>query len=400
MLLKSGLLNLINRQQVIFNSEKIEYTRELNVSLENEYFHFLVISGIKNSGKTSLLSQFQKEKFKDALYINFEHPQFYNFDESDLYKLDEIIEEKGTKVLLFDEVQNFTAWKDYIRKKLSEDFKVIITASDTNLFDNQIDSGYAGLTKNLEIFPFSFNEYCLFNGFEKDAESGLNYLKKGGFAGSFKTNSEDYLNHHLNDIVVREIAMRFGVRDIKGFKRLAIHLLSNVGRFITGNQLKTLLGIKTTSTVMEHLSYLEAGYLFYYLPKFSYSIRKQMINPRKVYAVDTGLVYANSLTHGDSYEYLLENLVFMHLRRKASEIYYYTEDFFCDFVVQHKNKVNQAVQVCFELKQDNLEKELNGLFEAMEFFDLKEGTIVTMNQNDRFEKNGRVVNVLPFYNFE
>ena len=64
-----------------------------------------------------------------------------------------------------------------------------------------------------------------------------------------------------------------------------------------------------------------------------------------------------------------------------------------------KNRVESVIQVCAELKQDNLEKELNGVFEAMEFFDLQEGTIVTKNQTDRFEKDGKVVEIVPFYAF-
>jgi predicted AAA+ superfamily ATPase len=399
MLLRSDILNIVNSQQNIFDSDNTENIRESIKNISDDYFQILVISGIRNSGKTSLLFQLQKERFTEALYINFEHPRFYNFDENDLYKLDEIINEKGNKTLFFDEVQQFVGWKNYVRQKLEEGFKVVVTASETTLFNNQIDSGFTGLSKNLELFPFSFNEYCAFYEYEKDTESVLSFMKKGGFASSFNSNSEDYLNHLFNDLVVREIAMRCGVRDLRGFKRLAIHLLSNVGQFVTGNQLKTFLGIKTTSTVMEYLSYLESGYLFYYLSKFSYSIRKQMVNPRKVYAIDTGLINANSVSFADSSEPLLENLVFMHLRRKACELYYYVDKFSCDFVVQPKDKVELAIQVCFELKQDNLDAELNGLFEAMEFFDLQEGTVVTMNQSDRFEKNGKVVNVIPFHDF-
>lgn len=399
MFLKTDILDIVNRQQKVFISENKNYLRELCTIIIDDYFQLLVISGIRNSGKTSLLSQLQKEKFKDALYLNFEHPQFYNFDENDLYKLDEIIKESGNKVLFFDEIQQFSGWKNYVLQKLDEGYKVVVTASDTTLFNNQIDLAFTGLSKNIELFPLSFNEYCGFYGYEKDTESVLSYIKRGGFASNLRSNSEDYLNHLFDDFVVREIAMRFGVRDLRGFKRLSIHLLSNVGRFITGNQLRSLLGIKTTSTVMEYLSYLEAGYLFYYLPKFSYSIRKQMVNPRKVYAIDTGLIYANSVSFEESSELLLENMVFMHLRRKAFEICYFADNFMCDFVVQRKDKVEQAIQVCFELKQDNLDAELNGLFEAMEFFDLQEGTVVTLNQSDRFEKNGKVVNVLSFQNF-
>jgi predicted AAA+ superfamily ATPase len=207
------------------------------------------------------------------------------------------------------------------------------------------------------------------------------------------------LNQLFDDLLVRGIAVRAGIRDLRSFKSLAIHLLSNVGKLITGNQLKTFLGIKTTSTVIDYLTYLESAYLFFYVSKFSYSVRKQMVNPRKVYCIDTGLVIANSASFVDATGQLLENMVFLHLRKQIQELYYYADTYNCDFVVMKKNKVEQVIQVCEELKQDNLENELNGVFEAMDFFELHEGTIITMNQTDRFEKNGKVVQVVPFYSF-
>ena len=399
MFLKSDILNIVNFQQIGFENRNLGLIRELSNNVSNEYSRLLVICGIQTSGKSTLLFQLFKENFADALYINFEHPRFYNLDQNDLFKLDEIIEEKGNKILFFDEVQKLKEWSSYVSQKLAEGFQVVITGSDNTILNNELDFGFTGLNKTFELFPFSFNEFCSFHKIEKNEEAVAKYLKMGGLPGYLNSNSEDYLNQLFDDLLVRVIATQFGIRDLRAFKRLAIHLLSNVGKLITGNQLKTFLGIKTTSTVMDYLSYLEAGYLFFYVPKFSYSVRKQMVNPRKVYAIDTGLITANSASFEDSTGQLLENMVFLHLRKKIPELYYYADNYNCDFVVVKKNKVEKVIQVCAELKQDNLDNELNGLLEAMEFFELHEGTIVTMNQTDRFEKNGRVINVVPFYSF-
>lgn len=399
MLLKSDLLKIVDSQQNIIKQDKLEITRELNSLIANSTFRLLVISGIKNSGKSTLLFQLMREKFTNALYFNFAHPRFYNFDSNDLFKLDEIISESGCKTLFFDEVQKLSNWNQFVQEKLEDGFVVIVTASDSAILNNETASVFTGLNKRLELFPFSMNEFCTFYSLDKNAETVEKYIKSGGFPGYLESGSEEYLNQLFDDLLVRVIATKFGVRDLRSFKRLAIHLLSNVGQFITGNQIKSHLGIKTTSTVMEYLNYLEAGYLFYYLPKYSYSVRKQMINPRKVYAVDTGLVVANSASFTDQEEQLFENVVFLHLRQQVPELYYFSEKHQCDFVVMKKNKVEKVVQVCAELKQDNLEKELNGVFEAMEFFELAAGIIVTMNQTDRFERNGRMVEVLPFHIF-
>lgn len=399
MILKSELLRIVDLQQKSIKYDKSKINRELCEEILGGKFRLLIISGVQNSGKTNLLFQLKEEKFQSALYFNFAHPRFYNFDSNDLFKLDEIINDSGSKILFFDEVQKLSNWNQFVQQKLEDGFQLVVTAPDTHLFSNETDSGFTGFNKTLELFPFSLNEFCTFFSLDKNVESVNKYLTNGGFPGYLSGETEEYLNQLFDDLLVRVIATKFGVRDLRSFKRLAMHLLSNVGKYITGNQLKLHLGIKTTSTVMEYLNYMEAGYLFYYLPKFSYSVRKQMINPRKVYAVDTGLVAANSGDFSELTGQLFENMVFLHLRKQVPELYYFSENHQCDFVVMKKNRVDKVVQVCVELKQDNLEKELNGIFEAMEFFELSVGTIVTMNQTDRFERNGRVVHVVPFHHY-
>jgi predicted AAA+ superfamily ATPase len=135
------------------------------------------------------------------------------------------------------------------------------------------------------------------------------------------------------------------------------------------------------------------------VPKFSYSLRKQLINPRKVYAIDTGLINANSGSFTDDFASLFENLVFLHLRRKYKEIYYFAEKSECDFVVSEKGTVRQVLQVCYDLNHDNMDRELKGLFEAMTHFGLKEGTLVTFNQADELKKEGMTVTVIPAHQF-
>ncbi len=399
MLLLSDILKTIEVQQNTFTSKKIKVRRELIDSIPDEYFRLLIITGIRNSGKSTLLFQLYKEKFGDALYINFEHPRFYNFDSNDLFKLDEIIEAKKSRILFFDEIQSFNDWNNYVRQKIDEGFQVVIASSDTSVLHSDIDAGFTGLNISKELFPFSFNEYCSNYAIEKNSETVVEYMQNGGFPGFIEAQSDEFLVQLFDNLLIREIAVRNKIRDLRALKRMAIHLLSNIGSLITGNQLKQLLGIKTTSTVIDYLSAFEVGYLFFFVPRFSYSVRKQSINPRKVYAIDTGLVLTNSGALTNSTDCLLENMVFLHLRKKVSELYYYSEKFDCDFVVMNRNRVEQVIQVCEELKQDNLATELNGLYEAMDFFEMTEGTLVTMNQTDRFERNGKVITVVPFYEF-
>lgn len=399
MILKSVLFNIINAQQQLFFSKEIGVERAINIDFEDENTQLIVVNGIKRTGKSSLLFQLYKQNFQDVFYINFEHPGLYDFDQNDFFKLDEIIKATGNSVLFFDEITELKGWHIYVRQKLDEGFRVVLTASNSEILNNEWALNLTGRYINVDILPFTFDEFCAFNTLEKDKMAVLNYIEKGGFPANQNTKYNDYLSQLFDDIVVREIGLRFGVRDLKSFKRLAIHLLLNVGEFITGNQVKNILGIKTTTTAVDYLSHLEAGFLMYYVPKFSYSTRKQMINPRKVYVVDTGFIAANTFSIEGKMQQILENLVFLKLRNRFTELYYFKEKHSCDFIAFGKDQALQAVQVCNDLQQDNLDKELNGLYEAMEFFEFSRGTMVTLNQNDRFERDGKVIDVVPFYEF-
>jgi len=399
MILKSVLFNIINSQQQLFFSKKLGVERDLVINFDNENSQLIVINGIKRTGKSSFLFQLYKQNFQDVFYINFGHPGLYDFDQNDFFKLDEIIKAFGNTVLFFDEITELRGWHNYVRQKLDEGFRVVLTASNSEILNNDLALNLTGRYISKDLLPFSFEEFCDFSSLEKDEDSVLEYIKKGGFPAGQKTENTEYLSQLFDDIVVREIGLRFGVRDLKSFKRLAMHLLLNVGGLITGNQLKKTLGIKTATTTVDYLSYLEAGFLMFYLPKFSYSTRKQMINPRKIYVVDTGFVAANTFTVDGKIQQLLENLVFLKLRNQFSELYYFSEKYTCSFIAFGKDKALKAIQVCCDLQQDNLEKELNGLFEAMDFFEFTEGTLVSMNQTDRFERNGKIIEVVPFYKF-
>ena len=149
--------------------------------------------------------------------------------------------------------------------------------------------------------------------------------------------------------------------------------------------------------MMEYLTYFVDAYLFFYVPRFSYSLKVQMVNPKKVYAIDNGLIYTNSVSFSSDQGRLLENMVFLHLRRQTPEIYYFAEKGECDFVVLKQNHEVELVQVCWHLDEENLKRELNGLSEAMLFFGLQKGMIITYNQSDEFIIEDKRIEVIPFY---
>jgi len=227
----------------------------------------------------------------------------------------------------------------------------------------------------------------------------MKYLEGGGFPEFIKTGLTDVLMQTFNDIIARDIAIRFNIKNSTILRQLAVWLVTNTGKPVSGNSLRKAFEIKSSSTIMEYLSYYADAYLFFFVPKFSYSNKVQIVNPKKVYCVDNGFIKANSVSFSDDYGRLLENLVFTELRRKHKEIFYFNEGKECDFAIADKGKITELYQVCWQLNDNNTERELNGLIEAMEYFGIKTARIITANQQDSFNVSGKNILVEPFHLF-
>lgn len=360
--------------------------------------HALIISGIRRCGKSTLLVQLLENQFPEAFYMNFEDPRLYGFKVEDFQKIDKLITENTQTAMFLDEVQVVEGWERYVRQKLDQaNFQIVITGSNASLLSRELGTKLTGRHITKELFPFSFGQFCEFQNLSKSDKSTLQYLTSGGFPEYLKTGRSELLHELFDDLLMRDIAVRYGVRDVKSLQNLAIYLMSNVAKLVSGNNLRKVLEIKATSTVMEYFSYLEESWLFFFVPKFSYSQRKQLINAKKVYSIDTGLVTANSRSFSEDHGRRFENMVYLHFRRKFQEIYYFSEKNECDFVVFDRKGLVELVQVCTNLNPDNLKRELDGLYEAMRFFDKKEALLVTIFQEDEFVQDGFKIKVLPFH---
>lgn len=399
MILKTTIASVAEAQKANLSVMELGLTRTALNTLPDITSHALIVSGVRRCGKSTMLYQLLREKHPDAFYLNFEDTRLYDFEPSDFIRLDSVVTGMGQSVFFFDEIQIVDRWETYVRQKLDEGCKVIITGSNASLLSRELGTKLTGRQITKELFPFSYSEFCAYKEVAPSADATRDYMATGGFPEYVKSGLEEIMHHLFEDILIRDIAVRYGVRDVRTLQRLALYLVSNVGRLITGNRLKTMFEAGSTSTILDYLSYFEYTYLFHFVPKFSHSLRKQLINPRKVYAIDTGLVNANSGSFTDDFGSVFENLVFLHLRRSFKEIYYFSEKSECDFVISERGTVRQVVQVCYDLNHDNMDRELKGLFEAIAHFGLKQGTLVTFNQADEFERDGMKALVVPAHQY-
>lgn len=390
-MLKSTLKVVLKSQLVQLRSKTAGLKRLAHANIFIPESHALIISGVRRGGKSTLLHQLLQTAGEGSYYLNFEDPRLYEFDKNDFSRLDDLLHELGCKTLFLDEIQQVPEWERYVRHLLDNDYRVVITGSNASLLSKELGTKLTGRHLSFELFPFSYTEFLQFTAAENSEKQFLKYLKQGGFPEYVKYSRDEILQFLLEDILLRDIAVRYALRDVRSLQRLGWYLLSNVGKQFSAGRLMDIVELKSKSTLLEYLNYLEDAYLCFYVPKFDYSQRKQLVNPRKVYAIDTGIVQVNSGSMSEDLGRKLENLVFLALRRKYKNICYFSQKHECDFVALEREQCKMLVQVCYEVTPENKDRELNGLLEAMTFFKLEQGTIVTLNQNDTMVVDGREI---------
>ena len=399
MLSNSQLTEIVEYQNIHFLGKKLGLKRERLKEIVLYESFVLLITGVRRSGKSTLLLQLLNENKDQSLFLNFEDPRLAGFALPDFQKLDSIIKDKNVKNLFFDEIQIVEGWELYVRQKLDEGFKVAVTGSNATLLSREMGTKLTGRNLPYELFPFSYREFLEFKNLESNPDSVKNYMENGGFPEFLNLENGLVLQRLLVDVLNRDIAVRFAIRDVNSLQQLAVYLISNIGKPVSANKLKDLFGLKSVSAIADYFSHLENTYLVQFLPKFSYSLKTQIRNPKKVYVVDLGLFTHVSIVFTDELGRRLENMVYLHLRRKYPEVYYFNEKKECDFIAIQQGKTKEIIQVCYDLNQDNLQREIAGLMDALNYFEEETGKIITFNQKDRFEKDGKVIEVLPFHEF-
>lgn len=358
-----------------------------------------VAIGMRRSGKTYFLFQTMREllsqniPIEHILYINFEDDRLLPLDQK---KMAEMIDDLYTLqpdlhnhlcYLFLDEVQNVDEWALVIRRLLdTKNIEIYITGSSAKLLSKEIATSLRGRSISIEIQPYNFPEFLESQAFplpskpfgKKNSDiytmKLIDFFQKGGFPGvqSFQPHERrEILQNYVEVVVFRDIVERHKISNIEVLKYFASVLLKNASsRFSINKFYKdiTSQGYKVgKDTLYSHLEHLEDAFLIHTVPIFSESLRTLETTPRKIYVVDNGLINANTFNLSFNFGKLLENQVYLDLRRQKKEIFYYhtSEGYEIDFVTKDLDGQYELIQVVWDLNDKlTLEREERALKSA------------------------------------
>ena len=410
---KRHLQEILIDQKEVFRNKTGIIKRDLPLDDYLNTGQVVVITGVRRCGKSSLLFL-----IKEALGLSESEYCYCNFDDeriafypallNDIYTLH--LEMYRTEpVFFFDEIQEVAGWEKFVNRMYEQGRKIFITGSNATMLSSEISSSLTGRNKVLELFPFSFSEYLRMEDKSYITErlsvkqralllNDLNsYLETGGFPLVVKEKDAEIAHALFQDILYRDIVVRYKLSNVDEVRQIALYLASNTGKLFSYATLQTVSGLKSLSSVKNYLQYFEASFLFYYLKKFDYSVKKQIMNSRKVYAVDNAIPNRLGFRFTENKGRLLENVVFIELQRRGCELYYSSEKYECDFLVKENLHITEAIQVTYALNEDNFTREMCGLTEAMHKFNIPKGTLIVVDDNKYPVELPRGVTVVPAY---
>jgi len=353
---------------------------------------------------------------KNFAYLNFDDNQLLEKWDEDLVMsaLEDVY--PGYDFMLLDEVQNLPGWDLWVSKLYRRGNNLVITGSNANMLSREMATVLTGRYLQIEMLPFSLEETMTWKNvspqLEEQAAQAVtladDYMRNGGYPETIPARSitKSYLSTLFDSILLKDVAKRHKVRNTTDLYNLATYLLSNFCNPISANDLAGELGLSSVATTKKFCDYLAEPYLFFYLPRFNNKLKLMTKAPKKVYVVDNGFVQSTAFNLSENLGRLLENQVFVELLRRGyipgKTLFYYRtrNDKEIDFVTRKGAKVEQLIQVCYDMTSEKTRKrELNAIVEASEELHCDNLLVITNDQQEDIvwkNRKIRVVNVGAF----
>ncbi len=415
---------------VEFHSWRLPLVLNREIELPLQSNKIISVVGPRRAGKTYLLFKTIENLLKSGidkrkcLYFNFEDERI-DLRKEDLDIILQAYRELYPEIDLeetyffFDEVQNIEGWEKFIRRIYDSITKnIFITGSNSKLLGDEIATSLRGRTLKYEVYPLTFKEFISFKDFEFNLSTDfynsqkkailinlfVEFLQYGGFPEITLMEEElkiRSLQEYFNVMIYRDIVERYNIKDPFVLKYFIKRLAENVTNAFSVNKIYNELksqGIKIgKNTLYDYLEYMETCYLIKLVRKHYSSVLKSELGEKKVYFIDNGLLKAIKALDRSDFGALLENLILRELiSRQYKKITFFKAQKECDFVID--NKV--AIQVCYDfINRETRKREIEGLIECCKYFDLKQGLIITLDDEENFFIENISIQVLPGYKF-
>lgn len=388
----------------------------------------VTITGARRAGKSFLMRQAAKElqaggvNKNNILFVNFEDPRFSQLDVKLLGQIYdtylEFLAPEGQIFVFLDEAQEVKSWEKWVRSMHElQKAKIVVSGSNAKLLSKELGTLLTGRHLDLTVFPLSFREFLSFNGLELkgkldlvDKRIEINRLLRGYFEfGSFpevalSDQKREILLNYFEDLVSKDLMRRFRIRKQQELKDLIKLYASNIATLTTYGSMEKYLKV-TRGTIERFSGYLEQVYLFFFLKRFSFRVKAQEKDPRKVYSIDAGLSNAIGFRFSENLGRLAENVVLLELKRQQSlnpglELFYWKDVHHreVDFVLKEGLKVRQLIQVCWNVSDlKTKDRELRSLKKAMGELKCNNALVITEDYEGEETMNGKKVVFIPLW---
>jgi len=381
----------------------------------------VVFYGVRRSGKTFILFDLFKRYRDHSLYIDFEDERLLGFELKDFERLkDAVLELKpdliGKElVFLLDEVQNIEGWERFCRRSVErENIRVFVSGSSSKMMPSEFQTELRGRSWSAEVLPFSFREYLRADDIDISDKSLIygpkkalikkyfsEYMKWGGFPEVFFLKSgfekKRLIKEYFGAMYFRDLVERYNITNIALLESLTDKLFASFSMKFSLTAFYKHYKDRfpfSKDLLFRYYRHFLQSMLVFEVRKLTESAYKRMRNPAKVYLVDTGL--CRRTTSADAGR-VLENIVFLELKRRSYEVFYFEEKRECDFIAKTEDNRLLPMQVCLELNEENKEREVSGLTKACRWLSIQEGRILTSDDEKDFIVDGIKIIVLPVW---
>ena len=376
-----------------------------------------VVIGVRRSGKSTLCFNALRKAGVHYAYANFDDERLEELETKDLDNVLQTLYKIYGKFdyLFLDEIQNIDGWPLFVNRLLRQRIHIIITGSNAKLLSTELATHLTGRHHKIELFPFSFKDWCSIKDVEYTRLTTKNkgllskayeeYFRQGGFPEliSGEENPKEYISTLIDNIISQDIKKRYKIRNIDALKRLAHHILNETPTLIVKDTLQNIIGIKSERTLGNYLMYLNQTYLISTISKYSSRSRERARN-EKSYAIDVAFMdKRENAFSGENLGWRLETVVYLELlRRKAgteNDIYYYQgRSAEADFVVCDGNKTLAVYQVSYDISNEKTRKrEIKGCIAGAKATKCDNIFLITDHESEVIEEDGYTIQVIPIW---